>query len=416
MTKSSSYIKPLLPFWLFALFFKFGGGLHYMLLSTLGSRVLPVWVVGLCVGGAALLQMALDVPAGMLLDRVGYVRLLRLGTFAFAAGTSALFLDLTPGTFLLTLLLSELGWLIFGPGANAYVLTKAPPRDSGKFLGFFHAVMALGIVFASAAFTLVNDRSVPVIGVVLTGILVAALLFAFATSSEPATVRAEANVPRAHEVRRRFLRSLFASLRALNPASTLLAMQSFAGALFYGSIWFTVPLVLAGDERHGILGLGLGIFDFAIVILGSYLGKLADRHEKKRLVLFGLLLFASAGSLIGFHLDAWFLLLGFLATAGDEMSNVSLWAWLNRLDARHDEDGLVSGAIVLFEDLGWTIGPAVAGLLFVGIGPAWTIAFCSAPIFLTWLASIAFFSKRRDPVSSEQAVRRASPRRLRHKG
>lgn len=414
--KSSSYLKPLLPFWLFVLFFKFGAGLHYALLSTFGSYVLPVWLVGLCVGGAALLQLVLDVPTGLLLDRVGYVRLLRFGTFVFALGTSALFLGLTPVTFLLTLLLSEFGWLIFGPGTNAYVLSKSPAHVSGKYLGFFHAVMALGIVLASAAFALVVDKGVPVIAATLTGILVVALLFAFATRSEPATVRAEPDVPHAHVVRRRFLRRLFASLRALNPASTLLAMQSFAGALFYGSIWFTVPLILAGDAQRGILGLGLGIFDLAIVLLGSFLGKLADRYDQKRLVLFGLLLFAAAGSMIGFHLNAWFLLLGFLATAGDEMSNVSLWAWLDRLDAKHDEDGLVSGAIVLFEDLGWTIGPALAGLLYVGTGPAWTIALCSAPIFVTWLASVAFFSERHEPLSSRQVVRRESPRRLRHKG
>jgi len=407
----------MLPFWLFVLFFKFGAGLHYALLSTLGSRVLPVWVVGLCVGGAALLQLILDIPTGALLDRVGYVRLLRLGTFVFLVGTAALFFGLTPATFLLTLLLSEFGWLIFGPGTNAYVLSKAPKHVSGKFLGFFHAVMALGIVLASAAFAVVADKGVFVIAGALTAILAVALFFAFVTRSEPTAVREETNAPRhAHVVRRRFLYRLFASLRALNPASSLLAMQSFAGALFYGSIWFTVPLILATNERGGLLSVSLGIFDLAVVLLGSFLGRLADRYDQKRLVLLGLLLFAGAGSLIGFHLDVWFLLLGFLATAGDEMSHVSLWAWLDRLDAKHDEDGLVSAAIVLFEDLGWTIGPALAGLLFVAIGPAWTIALCSAPIFLTWIASVVFFSERHEPASSRPAVRHESPRRLRHKG
>lgn len=414
--KPSSYIKVLLPFWLFVLFFKFGAGLHYTLLSTLGSQVLPIWIVGLCIGGASLLQLALDVPTGFLLDRVGYMKLLRLGTFIFFIGATILFFGLTPITFLATLLLSEFGWLIFGPGTDAYVLSKTPKKISGKYLGFFHAVRALGTVLASTIFAIVVGKNITMIAGILSGILLLALFFAFLTKSESVSVHAEKKTPRhAYYIRRQFIHHILASLKKLNPASTLLVLQTFAGSLFYASIWFTIPLILVENAQQGFLSLGLGIFDLAIVLLGSFLGKLADRYSQKRLILIGLLLFTGAGSLIGFHLNIWFLVLGFLATAGDEMSAVSLWAWLDRLDAKHDEDGLVSGTIVVSEDLGWAIGPAFAGLLFSGIGPAWTIALCSIPIFLTWIASILFLQNHQKP-SSAGKTHIAAPHRLRHKG
>lgn len=414
--KPLSYIKPLLPFWLFVLFFKFGAGLHYTLLSTLGSHVLPIWMVGLCIGGAAVFQLILDVPTGLLLDRMGYMKLLRLGTFVFLIGATVLFLGLTPATFLITLLLSECGWLIFGPGTNAYVLSKTPKNISGKYLGFFHTVMAFGTVLASGTFIIIVGKNISTVAGTLTSILFIALFFAFITRSESVSVHTEKKTPRhSYYIRRQFLHLILASLEKLNPAGTLLILQTLAGALFYGSIWFTIPLILADNAHQGLLSLGLGIFDFAIVLLGSFLGKLADRYSQKRLILIGLLLFTGAGSLIGFHLNTWFLLLGFLATAGDEMSNVSLWAWLDRLDTKHDKDGLISGSIVLFEDLGWTIGPILAGFLFVGVGPAWTIALCSTPIFLTWIASIILLNKHHKPTPPQSKAHLEAPHRLRHK-
>lgn len=411
--KSASYIRSLLPFWLFVLFFKFGAGLHYTLLSTLGSQVLPVWIVGLCIGGASLLQLMFDVPTGYLLDRVGYMRLLRLGTLVFLFGVATLFIGLTPMTFLATLVLSEFGWLIFGPGANAYVLSNVPAHASGKYLGFFHAVLAAGIVLASAVLAFLIGGDILITAAVLTGIFSIAVAFSWRTPQESEHVRQKNNLRHAHIIRRHVFRHAFAALKSLNPASTLLVLQNLSSSIFYGAIWFTVPLILVNQAHSGLLGLSLGVFDLAVVLLGSFLGRLADQYSQKRLVLIGLLLFALAGSAIGFHLDFWFIFLGFLATAGDEMSSVSLWAWLDRLDTKHADDGLVSGTIVLFEDLGWTIGPALAGVLFATTSPTWTITLCALPIFFTWLASI-FFLRNHRQLSSKRAAF-FPPRRVRHK-
>lgn len=413
MKKHSIFIS-LLPFWLFVLFFKFGAGLHFTLLSTLGSHVFPIWAVGLLIGGAAFFQMILDVPAGYLLDRFGYTRVLRIFTLVFIAGAAALFLGLTQITFIITLLLAELGWLFFNPGANAYMLSKAHAQSAGKFIGFFHTIASSGIVLAAFLLPFMIDRPPAIIAATLSIIVGISFLAIVFTPKETTSVHAERKiVQHTYYIRRHFIGNALAVVKKLNPVSGILLLQNFVAALFYGAIWFSIPLAFAQNGLDEFLGWGLGIFDLAIVLLGSSLGALADRLEKRRMIFFGLLIFAIASSIIGFTLNIWFLVLGFLATAGDEMASVSLWAWLDRLDKNHDQDGLLNGAIVLFEDFGWAIGPIIAGFLFVPAGVGWTLALCSVPIFIVWFISV-FFLRNHSSLPIHGAILEI-PHRARHK-
>ena len=183
----------------------------------------------------------------------------------------------------------------------------------------------------------------------------------------------------------------------LNPASSMLLMLGFASSLFYSIIWFVLPLVVADQSVFGWMSLGLGVFDFGVVFLGFLLGRLADHGNKRMLVFFGLLLFSVSAMFLGFHLNWFFLLFGFLATAGDEISSISLWSWLHGLDHEHAHDGAVAGVITLFSDFGWAIGPILAGLLYPMIGASWTIAVGALAICFTWLF-YEMFQKKHHPV------------------
>ena len=139
------------------------------------------------------------------------------------------------------------------------------------------------------------------------------------------------------------------------------------------------------QASEGILGIGLAIFDFSIIVLGFLLGNLADRFNKRLLVFFGLLLFAVAAAFSGLNFGWLFLLFGFLATTGDEMSLLSLWAWLHSVDKNHANDGAVSGVINLFDDFGWALGPILAGFVYMSIGATWTLVIAAMPIFFAWV-------------------------------
>lgn len=379
-------LKRFLPFWVFMVLFKFGAGLHYTLVAPLGERLFPLWVVGFLAGGCSLVQLFFDVPAGRLLDRYGYLRLLKITTFIFLLSVACFFFGLTYLTYFLTLFLSIFGWLFYSSGINAYILSQAPKAHSGKFISMRDVSGSVGIVFASASLPFVLLLSVQWMGILLFGLLLCAWILLWFSPKETRVVHAEqeSEIP-SHDIKRRAFMRSFGAIKKLNPASTMLLLTGVASAIFYAAIWFVVPLVIASQQRAGLLGIGLGIFDFAVVMLGFFLGVLADKMNKRTLVFFGLLLFAIAGVLTGFHFDVLFLLFGFLATAGEEMAMLSLWSWLHMLDREHTHDGAIAGVISLFDDLGWALGPMFAGVLYGLIGPSWTIAVSAIPIFVTWI-------------------------------
>lgn len=413
--RKTNPILILLPFWLFVFFFKFGAGLHYTLLSFLGEQILPIWIVGIVVGTASLLQLIFDVPAGFILDRFGYVKILRLATLVFFFAALALLFGLSLTTFLITVFLGFVGWLFYQPGINAYILVSAKNDEGGKYMGLQHTFSSLGVVCAAAILVLTLKQEAPTIGLIISGILLVALVMAMKTKPDYASVHETSHPWKHYYIRRQFLSKVLKAVKRLNPASTMLAVQNFAAAVFYAMIWFTVPLVIVHQKNSGALSFGLAVFDLAVVILGAYLGRLADRYHKKTLVFIGLFVFAVSGLFLGFNLNILFIFLGFLATAGDEMSSVSLWSWLERLDKKHSEDGLVNGAIILFEDLGWTIGPVMAGFLYGFVGPSLTITIGALPILLTWLFAVVFLRQKTSPelIPASDYIRK--PIRHRHK-
>ncbi len=417
MTKKG-LLFTLLPFWLFVFLFKFAAGLHYTLLPILGERVMPIWIVGLVIGAASLLQLFFDVPAGFLLDRFGYVRVMRASTAVFLLGASILIFHFSIYVYLATVFLGFIGWLFYGPGINAYALSKAPREEGGRYMGMQHVFASLGIVCATLLLVFMADSTTTTIGVTVSIIFIAALV-ALASTRDDRVSLSEMQARHAHHsyyLRRKLIHKLFEVIKRLDPASSILALQNLAGSIFYGMIWFTIPLVIVTQKNSGVLGVGLSVFDLAVVLLGAFLGKLADRHRKKTLIFMGLLVFSVTGIFLGFNLNIIFLLLGFLATAGEEMSSASLWSWLERLDTDHKDDGLINGAIVLFEDIGWTIGPIIAGFLFGFLGPSFTIMIGAIPILAVWIFALFFLRHREDPVPVAALGYSRKPIRRRHKG
>ncbi|MEI6773349.1 MAG: MFS transporter [bacterium] len=96
------------------------------------------------------MQLIFDIPAGYLLDKYGYLKMLKITTLIFILAAICLFLQFTSIVFILTLIASSFGRLFFGPGVNAYVLSKAPKADAGKFISFKDSFESVGIVITSA--------------------------------------------------------------------------------------------------------------------------------------------------------------------------------------------------------------------------------------------------------------------------
>ncbi len=406
-----------LPLWAYVILFKAGASLYYTALSPLGERVFPLWAVGLLIGGASLLQLVLDVPAGFLLDRYGYRPFLKASSLILAVGGLLLLLfGLQTWVYVLLILLSGFGWLFFGPGVDAYVLSTAPKAHAGRYIGMRRSTSSFGMVVAMGYFALLVARPDWMLGAVIILNLVGSLIAAQALRPEPASVHAEQKVETHHYyVRRVYLRETLNALRRLNPASTMLACSRFCAATFFGLLWLVLPLYLSELATPGLLGLGLSVFDVTTVFTGGIFGRIADTDRKRLAIFLGLMLFAACSVLLGFHLNAWFLVLGFLAATGDDLSNVSLWAWMNRLNRTHAHDGVIASVVTFFEDLGWVIGPILGGLLYETLGISWTIVIGSGFVCLSWMVGSMLLYRHR--ARSFHGVEEPShpPRWLAHK-
>lgn len=378
-----------LPLWLYIILFKSGGSLYYTALPVLGEQVLPIWLVGVLIGASSFVQLVLDVPAGICLDRYGYVRLLRLTSACLSLGGIVLFFfGLQSWTFIVLILMSGFGWLFFGPGVDAYALVMSPPGHAGRFMSIRRLTSSLGTTIAALLFTLLLPFPPRALGLVIGTLLVLDVLVTFFLKPEKQSVHAEKKIETHHYfVRRQVLKDIIRSIRRLNPASGMLAFSGFAGATFYGIVWFALPLYLQEQAQAGPLQLGLAIFDVTVIVCGGFIGKLADTKHKRLFIFLGLCLFAVFSTLVGFHLNGWFLVFGFLASMGDELSCVSLWSWMNHLNRDHAHDGLVASVISFFQDLGWVIGPIIAGLVYVRLGPSWTICLGASFIVFSWIIS-----------------------------
>jgi MFS family permease len=384
--KINKYIVKLLPFWIFLILFKTAACIHFNMLSPYGERVLPIWMVGLVIGGASLLQLILDVPAGLIMDRFGYRRFLKVTTVLFIIAVLPLVFNLSPWTYIFTALAGGFGWLFFGPGTNAYVISHASNNNAGEFIGVKNVSDSIGGVISAAIFVLSITLPTRVVAIAIIIIFVLSFIaLSFTPIDSTIDHSAKKLKTQSYYIRRKHLAASIKSIKKLNPAALMLVASSLSSSIFYAIVWFVVPLAITAHTMSGSADLALGVFDIGVVLTGSIIGKIADKSNKRRLIFLGLLIFAVIGIFLGFSNGFAFLLLGFIGTMGDESSNLSIWAWLNALDKDHDADGLVSGVVCAFSDLGWAIGPVVGGFLYPVIGLGWTVAVGGFAILAVWL-------------------------------
>jgi MFS family permease len=86
---------------------------------------------------------------------------------------------------------------------------------------------------------------------------------------------------------------------------------------------------------------------------------------------------------------------------------------MHKLDKKHDKDGLVSGIISLFSDIGWAIGPLIAGITYFILGPTIAIAIGAVPIAAMLVVYHVAVRKHAIKVSILDAPRK--PHKHRHK-
>jgi MFS family permease len=256
-----------------------------------------------------------------------------------------------------------------------------------------------------------------VLAVLLGGALVASMIVLSIAPRERKQISAEKNPNphlNTHVQRAYFFANASKAIKRLTPASTLLLLLDFSSGIFYGVVWFVIPLIIASALYNGVLlSAGLAAIDFTTIIVGSYLSRLTKSNTLKGLIFAGLVLFSASGFLLGTSFGAVFILFAILSSTGDEMASLPLWVWLHQLDKKHNQDGLISGILELGSELGWALGPLTAGILYTIVGPSWAIALGAIPVAV--VLCIYYFSVRKHVIKMSLFIVPPRPHRARHK-
>lgn len=406
--KSKNLFFSFLPLWIFVLLFKLASAIHYAILPVFGELILPIWLVGVILSAATFIQLPFDLLSGIILNRLGHSRTLVFSCAAFSVSAAVFVFGLNITTFLLSVVFATFAWLFFTPALNTYILDHATKANTEKLITWRDISQSAGVFLGSSTFLIFMGLAPDKFGVLVSAIFFCAGLFALISPKE--TEKVQEQMKESREKKTDYFKNVLQEFHKLSPASWILFLQGITSATFYAVVWFVIPLEMA-NHLSSLPSISLGIFDMAVVILGLSFGLIAKKTNRKRLIVFGLLLFSIMASLIGFQSGILFLVFGFLATIGDELSNITLWSWLTHMDKDHKEDGGVAGAITFAQDLGWAIGPLIAGFMYKPFGPQLTIMTLALPLFFTFV--FAMLKTHMIP-SFEQFTHNKRIHRLRH--
>ena len=377
------------PLWFYIVLFKFGAGIHYAMIAVLGAQILPFWLVGLCVSYASLIELVCDIPAGFFLEKYGYLRMLRLTTILFLCAAGALLFGLTPLTYFISITFGAFGWLFFTPGINAYLLAHGAVPIIGRLFGILRASEGAGIMFATIGLPFFVRLPVPLLGLVMMYPLLGALAaLAIGTRFHmPSTLPKKIQTKQA-AVKASF-REIQSAFRHLHPVGTALGLYMVCIATFYGFIWFIYPLLINAGTAPEVLSASMTMLEFAMIIAGFTVARLADSARKKQLIFAGLGIVTAMSVLLGFTFHPILIALCFVLSFGDELVRTTLWAWLDAKAEKNEQHGVVTGVINFLEDLGWTLGPTIAGFLFASMGASTTLRIAGVIMVVSAFTTLA---------------------------
>jgi MFS family permease len=343
------------------------------------------WMIGLALGVYGLGQVLLQIPLGLLSDRVGRKSAITLGLLIFAAGGLVAALSHTLEGIVAGRALQGMGAVAGAGTALAADLTREEQR--GKVMGIIGVSIGLSFLLA-----LILGPPLEAVGG-LPGLFGATSVLALAS-----LVLLWLIVPTPERARAPAAASLGGVLAMLRDGRLLV----LNGSVFFLHLLLTasfvgLPLLLAERlhlpaSRHWELYLPVMVI--AALVMGAALHRMKEIGQSLRIVLvcvavIGLSLLGFAGS--GAHV-AW---LGVSAAAFFSAFNLleaALPSLVSRLAPAHLR-GAAMGAYSTSQFIGAFVGGAIGGIALgrLGVGGVFE---CAAATTLLWLPLVAFGARR----------------------
>ncbi len=365
-------------------------------------------MVGASISVFGLARMLLNLPAGLLSDRLGRRLLLVGGPVITAAGSllSAFAGDIWQ--LLAFRFIAGAGSALFMTGAIILVTDISTPENRGRMLSLYQGSLLLGVSIGPAIGGLIAEFLGLRAPFIVVGVL-AAICAVWASREMPETHRAAPAPDLASGSTSPPQATGLSAIRPLltNPGFTLVSIVTFS--IFFtrtGARQTMVPLL--GAEELGLTAGSLGAI-FAMMALINLAaigpaGAWADRFGRKRVIVpsafvavTGLTLFALTGNL-------WlFLVAAVLQAIGTGLSGPAPAAYAADVIPGHAR-GLGMGLYRTYSDIGFVMGPLLLGWIADTTGSfSWSLWFTAGLVTVSVVA-FALFARETVPGAREPAA------------
>ena len=327
--------------------------------------------VGLFIGTFGFARLFGDLIGGSVIDRKGERWTAMTGMSLLAVCATATGLAPNYGIAIVFWGLAGFGSAVSSSVAFTYVVKAAPKDRVGRVLSFFFGAFNIGIVIGGAVGGFVAAKlglAAPLF--VYAGIFAFGALIYVPRFVRPLEASRDDPLPQALPPD---ALATEAPLPSKRPVRSMLGLPGFFTAMtinlaylwMVGAVFNTLLSLFARDGL-GISTAGIGaLFSLALAVELIVLfpaGAWADRYGRKKVLIPGLLGLAMSLAAMGFSTSAWMLalaLVGVALTGG--FAGVPPAAMVSDVVPR-DQSGRAMGAFRFFGDLGFLLGPLIAGL------------------------------------------------------
>ena len=359
------------------------------------SPVLPLYIhalggkeiiIGLISAFSPLAGMLFSFPVGILSDRIGRKKLLIISGVIFVISPLLYLMVQSPVWLIPIRFFHGLATAILGPVASA-IIVSAYSKSKGEKLGIYSSSTLIGRTlapmlggfiisyFANPAIPIASFRLVYVAAFILAVPVFILILFIKDEKQKTAPITKNAFYLD--------LKYFFTNRRLFSTAIVEMATY-FA----YGAFETYLPLYLTQFNIPVYqIGLIFSIQILSIALSKPLFGKLADKIDKRKQILGGILLLGIAMGVIGlFHSIISVLIIGIIFGLGLSFSTIATSTYAAEV-TKKDKLGASFGGLSAIMDVGQTIGPLLTGIIItyfsfkLGFTLSLILAFISAVIF-----------------------------------
>jgi DHA1 family multidrug resistance protein-like MFS transporter len=334
--------------------------------------------VGLLVSAYGLARLVFDLLAGPIVDRFGERVTAVYGLAVIGLGSALTGLASAFELAVVAWAAAGVGSAIALAALYTRVLRVVPTRQMARTLGIFYGAFNTGFIAGGAASGLVADRFGLAGPMLLNAVVVAvaALLWLVLVPAPGPADQPGAPLPPVRDA----VGNLGRLLRT--PGLIPVVVTNFA-YLWMVAVVFDTLVPLFAHEELGMSTVGIGAV-FAVALAAEFVvlypaGSVADRRGRKPVLVPALAGLAVATAVIGLAPDP--LLLGVLLAVLGVMSGaagVPPGAMLSDV-APQQASGTAVGVFRFCGDLGFTVGPLLAGWAVPVVGFRWAFALAAVP-------------------------------------